>query len=131
MKTARVGYGGAIHDASAYPDGRVRLADGRVLEENDVLWLPPFEPRTIFALALNYADHAAELAAKSSADQAGFLQAQRAEPVVFIKAANTLIGHRGLTRRPTDANFMHYECELAVVIGREGKRIARSDAMEH
>jgi 5-oxopent-3-ene-1,2,5-tricarboxylate decarboxylase/2-hydroxyhepta-2,4-diene-1,7-dioate isomerase len=131
MRTARVAYGGTIHDATAHGDGRVRLADGRVLGETEVVWMPPFEARTIFALALNYADHAAELAAKSSADQAGFLQAQRAEPVVFLKAANTLIGHRGLTRRPADANFMHYECELAVVIGREGKRIRRADAMSH
>lgn len=131
MKVARVAYGGAIHDATSCADHRVRLADGRLLHETDVLWLPPFEARTIFALALNYADHAAELAARSSADQAGFLQAQRAEPVVFLKAANTLVGHRGLTRRPADANFMHYECELAVVIGREGKRIARARAMDH
>jgi 5-oxopent-3-ene-1,2,5-tricarboxylate decarboxylase/2-hydroxyhepta-2,4-diene-1,7-dioate isomerase len=96
-----------------------------------VQWLPPFEVRTIFALALNYGDHAAELAAKSSADQAGFLQAQRSEPIVFLKAANTLVGHRGLTRRPADADFMHYECELSVVIGRAGKRIARAHAIDH
>ena len=131
MRTARVGHGGTIHDATPAADGRVRLADGRVLAEADVLWLPPWEPRTVFALALNYADHASELAAKSSADQAGFLQAQRSEPVVFLKAANTLIGHRGLTRRPAEATFMHYECELAVVIGREGKRIRRSVAMDY
>ncbi len=130
MKSARVGYGGAVYGATPAGDGRVRLADGRVLDETDVLWLPPFEARTIFALALNYADHAAELTAKSSADQAGFLQAQRAEPVVFLKAANSLVGHRGLTRRPADAEFMHYECELAVVIGREGKRIARAAAID-
>ena len=131
MRTGRVVHGGALHAATAAPDGRVRLADGRVLDEGDVQWLPPFEVRTIFALALNYGDHAAELAAKSSADQAGFLQAQRSEPIVFLKAANTLVGHRGLTRRPADANFMHYECELSVVIGRAGKRISRARAIDH
>jgi 5-oxopent-3-ene-1,2,5-tricarboxylate decarboxylase/2-hydroxyhepta-2,4-diene-1,7-dioate isomerase len=131
MRTGRVVHGGALHGTTATPDGRVRLADGRVLGEGDVQWLPPFEVRTIFALALNYGDHAAELAAKSSADQAGFLQAQRSEPIVFLKAANTLVGHRGLTRRPADADFMHYECELSVVIGRAGKRIARAHAIDH
>ena len=130
-RVARVVYGGAIHDATPAPDGRLRLDDGRVLVETDVQWLPPFDVRTIFALALNYGDHAAELAAKSSAEQAGFLQAQRAEPIVFLKAANTLVGHRGLTRRPADGEFMHYECELTVVIGREGRRISRARALDH
>lgn len=131
MRTGRAVYGGALHGTTPTQDGRVRLADGRVLDQGEVQWLPPFEVRTIFALALNYGDHAAELAAKSSAEQAGFLQAQHSEPVVFLKAANTLVGHLGLTRRPADANFMHYECELAVVIGREGKRIARGRAIDH
>ncbi len=131
MRAGRVAYGGAIHAATPTRDGRVRLADGRVLDESAVMFLPPFEVRTIFALALNFADHAAELTAKSSSDQAGFLQAQRAEPVVFLKAANTLVGHNGLTRRPADANFMHYECELAVVIGTQGAKIRREKALDH
>ncbi|HSV46950.1 MAG TPA: fumarylacetoacetate hydrolase family protein [Ramlibacter sp.] len=132
MRTGRVVHGGAIHGCSpAADDGHVRLADGRVVDAAQLQWLAPFEYRTIFALALNYADHASELAAKSSADQSRFLQAQHAEPIVFLKAANTVVGHRGLTRRPADAGFMHYECELAVVIGKAGKRIARQRAMEH
>ena len=130
MKRGRVAYAGALHDSTEVL-GRVRLADGRLLDESEVIWLPPFEARTVFALALNYADHAAELEAKSSAEQRAFLQAQKTEPIVFLKGANTLIGHRGLTRRPAGADFMHYECELAVVIGREGKRIARARAFDH
>src|SRR4051812_32944990 len=128
MRTGRVVYGGAVYECTPRGDDRVRLADGRLLKEQEVAWLPPFEARTIFALALNYAEHAVELAAKSSAEQAGFLQAQRSEPIVFLKGANTLVGHRGLTRRPAGAEFMHYECELAVVIGREGKGISRHRA---
>ncbi len=136
MKTARVVYGGAVHAATeAQPDdagrSQLRLADGRVVGETQVMWLSPFEPRTIFALALNYADHALELAAKSSAEQGRFLQAQHAEPIVFLKGANSVVGHRGLTRRPADGEFMHYECELAVVIGREGRRVPRSRAYDH
>jgi 5-oxopent-3-ene-1,2,5-tricarboxylate decarboxylase / 2-hydroxyhepta-2,4-diene-1,7-dioate isomerase len=144
MKSARVFFGGAMHEATEATEATeaagsatrsagpasLRLADGRVVDEQQVMWLAPFEPRTIFALALNYADHAQELAAKSSAEQGTFLQAQRSEPVVFLKGANSVVGHRGLTRRPADGEFMHYECELAVVIGREGKRIARSRALD-
>ncbi len=136
MKTARIVYGGAVHEATeASPAAagqplRLRLADGRVVPESAVMWLAPFEPRTIFALALNYADHAQELAAKSSAEQGSFLHAQRTEPIVFLKGANSVVGHRGYTRRPADGEFMHYECELAVVIGREGKHITRGRAMD-
>ena len=115
----RVGYGGAIHEATPHAQG-VRLADGRVLAEDAVLWLPPFEVGTIFALGLNYADHAKELA--FSAQQ---------EPLAFLKGPGAVIGHRAQTRRPADAQFMHYECELAVVIGRRARNVPRSHAYAH
>jgi len=98
----------------------VLLEDGRRVSESEVVWLPPFEAGTIIALGLNYADHAKELA----------FSAQE-EPLVFLKGPGTLIGHRGSTRRPTDVKFMHYECELAVVIGRPAKNVPRAAAMEH
>lgn len=121
MKHARVACAGAVHDAVATDEGRLRLADGRVVGEHDVVWLPPVEPRTIVALGLNYADHAKELA----------FQPQQAEPLVFLKGPNALVGHRGVSRRPADASFMHYECELAVVIGVPGRGIRRADALRH
>jgi len=46
-----------------------------------------------------------------------------------LKGPNTLIGHRGQTRRPNGVTFMHYECELAVVIGRRASRVKRADAL--
>ncbi len=39
MKTARVAYAGAIHEATPYGE-QIRLADGRVLAQNVVVWLP-------------------------------------------------------------------------------------------
>jgi 5-oxopent-3-ene-1,2,5-tricarboxylate decarboxylase/2-hydroxyhepta-2,4-diene-1,7-dioate isomerase len=121
MMRARVAYAGAIHEAMpASGEGRVRLADGRELSEGEVIWLPPFEPGTILALGLNYADHARELAFKS-----------QDEPLIFLKGPGALLGHRGATRRPTGVKFMHYECELAVVIGRTARRVARHEALRH
>jgi 5-oxopent-3-ene-1,2,5-tricarboxylate decarboxylase/2-hydroxyhepta-2,4-diene-1,7-dioate isomerase len=120
MKRARVAYAGAIHEATPCAADAVRLADGRVVSAESLVWLPPFEVGTIIALGLNYADHAKELA----------FNAQE-EPLVFLKGPGTLIGHRGQTRRPADATCMHYECELAVVIGRPARRVARAEAMAH
>jgi len=117
MMRGRVAYAGAIHEA--YPHERgVRLADGRICPEDEVVWLAPIEPGTIFALGLNYAEHARELQFS-----------KQDEPLVFLKGRGSVIGHRGVTRRPSDAAFMHYECELAVVIGRPAKTVKRGEAM--
>ncbi len=83
MKRARVAHAGAVWDAVAHPDG-LKLSDGRVVAEDAVTWLPPVTPGVIFALGLNYADHAKELAFKAPD-----------EPLVFLKGPNTLIGHPG------------------------------------
>jgi 5-oxopent-3-ene-1,2,5-tricarboxylate decarboxylase / 2-hydroxyhepta-2,4-diene-1,7-dioate isomerase len=123
MKTARVAYAGALHDAQPHERGLV-LADGRVLAEDKVVWLPPFEVGTVIALGLNYADHVRELAKELTVTA-------RDEPLVFFKSAGALLGHRGVTRRPKDLSFMHYECELAVVIGATARRVSRADAMAH
>lgn len=123
MRRARVACAGAVHEAVPHGDGRLRLEDGRVVAEDAVVWLPPLEPGTIIALGLNYADHAKELAFDASKTAA--------EPLVFLKGPNTLVGHRGATPRPADASVMHYECELAVVIGRPAKKVKRAHARAH
>jgi 5-oxopent-3-ene-1,2,5-tricarboxylate decarboxylase/2-hydroxyhepta-2,4-diene-1,7-dioate isomerase len=119
MKTARVACAGAIHNAQEQ-NGWVRLPDGRLLGEEDVVWLPPIQPGTIFALGLNYADHAKELAFKAPD-----------EPLVFLKGPQSLCGHRGQTRRPRGVTYMHYECELAVVIGKTARKVAKSKAYDY
>lgn len=120
MKHARVAFAGAIHSATER-DGQLLLADGRLVALDAVVWLPPLQPvpqaRTILALGLNYADHAKELEFKAPE-----------EPLVFIKGEAALIGHRAFTRRPVDVKFMHYECELTVVIGKTARRVKRDDA---
>ncbi len=123
MKTARVAYAGAIHSAVPHVRG-LQLADGRVLAEHEVVWLPPVEAGTVIALGLNYADHVKELSKELTVTS-------KDEPLVFFKTASALVGHRGATRRPADAAFMHYECELAVVIGRTARRVKRADALAH
>src|SRR5580704_7917516 len=119
MKTARVAYAGAIHRATD-ENGCLRLIDGRVLAEDAVVWLPPVMPGTIFALGLNYADHAKELAFKAPD-----------EPLVFLKGPESVCGHLGQTRRPRNVTYMHYECELAVVIGKTARKVTRADAYRY
>ncbi|SET60076.1 5-carboxy-2-oxohept-3-enedioate decarboxylase HpaG2 subunit [Oceanobacillus limi] len=119
MKHARVACFGAIHDAIEV-EGQVKLRDGRRVDPDSVVWLPPVMFGTIFALGLNYADHASEIS----------FQAPE-EPLVFLKGPNTLVGHRGQTRRPAGVEMMHYECELAVVIGKTAKHIRKAEAYDY
>jgi 5-oxopent-3-ene-1,2,5-tricarboxylate decarboxylase / 2-hydroxyhepta-2,4-diene-1,7-dioate isomerase len=122
MKRARVIHHGITHNATEV-DGQLLLEDGQRVWQDQVSWLPPLvptdRPRTILALGLNYADRAKQL---------HFQPPQ--EPLVFLKGENALNGHRGTTRRPPDVQFMHYECELAVVIGRPAKKVRRDDAYD-
>lgn len=120
MMQARVAFGGAIHAAVPHGQHALRLADGRVVNHDAVTWLAPFEVGTIIALGLNYADHAKELS----------FGAQE-EPLAFLKGPGSIVGHRGQTRRPNGVKYMHYECELAVVIGRSAHRVTRASAMDH
>ncbi|TNF63432.1 MAG: 2-hydroxyhepta-2,4-diene-1,7-dioate isomerase [Burkholderiales bacterium] len=127
MKRARIAWAGAVHDA-VEADGQLELLTpafkGRRLCLDEVVWLPPLapvpRPRTVLALGLNYADHAKELAFKAPE-----------EPLAFVKGEASLTGHQAYTVRPEGVNFMHYECELAVVIGKPAKRVSKADALQH
>ena len=87
QRSARVAYGGAVHGATPHPQG-LRLDDGRLLVEADVVWLPPFEVGTIIALGLNYADRVNELSKELTITT-------QDEPLVFLKGPGSLIDHRG------------------------------------
>jgi 5-oxopent-3-ene-1,2,5-tricarboxylate decarboxylase/2-hydroxyhepta-2,4-diene-1,7-dioate isomerase len=50
---------------------------------------------------------------------------------VFLKGERALNGHRQTTVRPAGVQFMHYECELTVVIGRTAKKVKRGDAYDY
>ena len=119
MKRGLVAWSGAIHEV-VYKDNRIVLSDKRIVAEDAVVWLPPVRPRTIFAVGLNYADHARELA----------FQAPK-EPLIFLKGPHAVCGHRARTRRPAGVAYMHYECELAVVIGRTARKVPRAEAYDY
>ena len=126
MKHARIAWAGALHEAVEC-EGQLRLTRsphaGRLLSYDEVVWLPPLAPvpqaRTVIALGLNYADHAKELAFKAPE-----------EPLAFMKGEAAFIGHRAFTRRPAEVKNMHYECELAVVIGRTARHVKKADAYD-
>jgi 5-oxopent-3-ene-1,2,5-tricarboxylate decarboxylase / 2-hydroxyhepta-2,4-diene-1,7-dioate isomerase len=106
VRTARfVADGRELVGTPADDGGALVDEDGRRHLEGDVTFLPPIVPRTVLALALNYAEHAEEFE----------MEAPEA-PALFLKPPNTWIGHRRPVVYPREAEYVHYECELAVVI---------------
>lgn len=87
------------------------------------LWLQRFDrprPSKIICVGLNYRDHAAET---------GSPLPER--PLLFGKFANTLCGPGEPIVLPPESSHVDAEAELGVVIGRQGRRIALDDALEH
>ena len=74
----------------------------------------------IICVGRNYAEHAAELG-----------DAPPEAPLLFGKFTNTLIGPGEPIVLPREATHVDAEAELAVEIGRGGRRIAEADALEH
>ncbi|WP_347403588.1 fumarylacetoacetate hydrolase family protein [Solwaraspora sp. WMMD406] len=74
---------------------------------------PVARPGTVACVGLNYARHAAESGA-----------APPAEPVVFLKASNTVVGPFDEIILPRGSTKTDWEVELAVVIGRRAHYLA-------
>ncbi|MCU7822860.1 fumarylacetoacetate hydrolase family protein [Kitasatospora sp. DSM 101779] len=147
MKLLRVGPAGAERPAVLGPDGtaydlsgRTRDIDGAFLAGLDRaaaaaiaaeaaagalpridldgrrIGAPVARPGKVVGIGLNYRDHAAEAGA-----------AIPAEPVVFLKPSNTVVGPNDTVLIPRGSEKTDYEAELAVVIGRTA-RYLESDA---
>jgi 2-keto-4-pentenoate hydratase/2-oxohepta-3-ene-1,7-dioic acid hydratase in catechol pathway len=86
--------------------------------------------RSLFCAGRNYRDHAAELATTVFRDS---LPKEDLWPIVFGKLGECVVGPFDAVRLPGAAvsTQIDYESELAVVIGRGGRDIARSRAMDH
>jgi 2-keto-4-pentenoate hydratase/2-oxohepta-3-ene-1,7-dioic acid hydratase in catechol pathway len=87
----------------------------------------PAPTRNIFCVGRNYVDHVKEGAATLKAD----LKLPEA-PQFFTKATHTVIGTEADVRLdPKITRRLDYEVELAVIIGRAGRDIARAAAFDY
>ena len=123
-----------------------RLADGRSMPSDAGASLPlvavkldaplPRPRRNIFCAGVNYRAHAAEWAASGMEAPSERLQPAPAgdleHPVIFSKVPDCVIGPGEPIRIPGGlSQAIDYEAELAVVIGKGGRSIRASRAMEH
>ncbi|MBM4422241.1 MAG: 2-hydroxyhepta-2,4-diene-1,7-dioate isomerase [Chloroflexi bacterium] len=119
MKLARFAVAGQILEGALRDDGQLAVAGGGTYAPEEVVWLPPVVPTKVIGLALNFADHAAELDMKSPED-----------PALFFKPLSSLVGHGAPVVYPAGVDYMHYEVELAVAIGKRCRRVKAEKAQE-
>ena len=119
------GFPGTLPDLIAQGTDLVRagkkLAQSQEVDFNTVHLLPPVPvPPKILCVGLNYDDHLEESGLKKPV-----------YPEIFARFATSLIAHRQPIRRPPESTSLDYEAELAVVIGKAGRRISRDQALAH
>ncbi|HEX2096894.1 MAG TPA: fumarylacetoacetate hydrolase family protein [Solirubrobacterales bacterium] len=87
------------------------------LSLDDVRLLAPVTPRKYLAIALNYAEHVAELGMEPPE-----------VPTFFNKQVTCVVGPGAEVHMPRVSTFLDYEAELAVVIGRRCRHVSPQDA---
>jgi 2-keto-4-pentenoate hydratase/2-oxohepta-3-ene-1,7-dioic acid hydratase in catechol pathway len=95
------------------------------------LTAPIIRPRrNIFCIGKNYRSHAAEFA-RSGFDSSAVQDEIPKQPIVFSKVPECVIApNASIAIDPRVSRALDYEAELAVIIGRGGRHIRRSDALE-
>lgn len=91
-------------------------ASGETFPLEDVRLLPPCVPTKIICVGRNYANHAKELG-----------NAVPEKPLLFLKPPSAVIGPEDAIVLPVSAE-VHYEAELAIVIGKRCKNVSAADA---
>jgi acylpyruvate hydrolase len=110
----------------AADSAKKHLEDGKQGEKgywklDAVTVLPPIaRPSKIICLGGNFSDHLAE--GKSSLPPF---------PISFLKAPTSLVGHRAPVIYPRTVKLLDYEVELATIIGKKCKDVAKEDALQY
>ncbi|MEC9151386.1 MAG: fumarylacetoacetate hydrolase family protein [Pseudomonadota bacterium] len=106
----------ALQEVRDYVDGR---ATECVLD--DITLLPPVQnPEKIIMVGLNYATHVAE----GGRDTPQY-------PMLFPRYANTQVGHGQAMIRPKASEKLDFEGELAFVLGKAGRHVAKENAYDY
>lgn len=130
MKIVRYRAGETINFGIMEEDGTIRDLAGSPFESlnpsgtiahlDDVQLLAPVEASRIIGVGLNYAEHAREVGKELPT-----------EPMLFMKPSTTAIGPDDAIIYPRQGKNVHYEAELAVVIGSPARRVSKANALDH
>jgi len=107
---------GAVVEVERHGDDLV-AGDGRVVGVAEAHHLPPVVPTKIIAVHLNHVSRVTE-----------FGVTLPAAPTYFHKPTSSLNAHGGAVVRPERCEWLNYEGEIAIVIGRTCRNISPADA---
>ena len=103
------------------PEGdQLRLGDGRFVAEAEAVYLPPCDPSKIICIHLNYDSRRVE-----------FRAPELVTPTYFQKPLTTLNAHRGKLSRPADCQYLNYEGEVGVIVGKPMRNVGPDDVWDH
>jgi 5-oxopent-3-ene-1,2,5-tricarboxylate decarboxylase / 2-hydroxyhepta-2,4-diene-1,7-dioate isomerase len=103
------------------PEGdTLLLGDGRRIAEAEATYLAPCDPSKILCIHLNYESRRVE-----------FRAPQIETPTYFQKPTTALNSHRGALVRPKGTQYLNYEGEVAVIIGKPMRNIGRADTWDY
>ncbi|MEI6361527.1 MAG: fumarylacetoacetate hydrolase family protein [Actinomycetes bacterium] len=94
--------------------------DGRIVGIDDAIHLPPCEPTKIIAVHLNYDSRTQE-----------FMTKLPPAPTYFHKPITALNSHKGAVVRPERCNWLNYEGEIVIVIGRTCRNVSPEEAGDY
>jgi len=95
-------------------------ADGRSVSVDEAIHLAPSQPTKIICIHLNYRSRVEE-----------FMTKLPAAPTYFHKPVSSLTGHGADVVRPEGCEWLNYEGEIAIVIGRTCRNVAPADAGDY
>ena len=111
----------AMIAADALSETARLLGDEADVALAEIEYLPTIpNPSKILCVGLNYKAHQEETGRGGE----GF-------PTIFVRFANAQMGHERPMIRPLESQTLDFEGEIALIIGRSGRRIARQDALSH
>lgn len=111
--------GGALHRLAGSPFTSLERSGVTDRLEAAELLCPVPAPR-IFGVGLNYVAHIQEMGAKTPET-----------PLLFMKPSGTAVGPGEPIVYPPEGRNVHFEAELAVVIGKQARRVAKADALSY
>ena len=105
----------------AFGDAKKLLGEKADYKLADISWLPVIpNPDKIFCVGLNYQDHVVETGRDNTEN-----------PAIFIRLPESQLGHKQKMIRPRESTQLDYEAEIAIVIGKGGRRISQKDSWSH
>jgi 5-carboxymethyl-2-hydroxymuconate isomerase len=106
---------GSLAKIAALDPAKLPAVDGKPRIGSPVGGQPKF-----IAIGLNYTDHANEVGMPIPA-----------EPIVFIKANNSLCGPNDAVEKPRGSTKLDWEVEIAIIIGTRAKYVSEADALNY